>query len=89
MATPTAAGIVALWFQAAKEVGKVMTNEDVKEVMRLTATNDYYTTQGPNASHFGYGKINALAGIKYILEPHTLPSSMSHLMRWLSRDTPP
>ena len=73
MATPTAAGIVALWLQAAKEVGKVMTNDDIKEVMRLTATNDYYTTQGPNASHFGHGKINALAGIKYILGATNAP----------------
>ncbi|MBO4849952.1 MAG: S8 family serine peptidase [Prevotella sp.] len=67
MATPTAAGIVALWLQAAKETGRAMTSEDIKDVMRQTATNDYYTTNGPNASHFGHGKINALAGIKYIL----------------------
>ncbi len=67
MATPVAAGIVALWMQAAKEVGKDMTVNDIKEVMRETAINDYYTTSGPNASHFGNGKIDALAGIKYIL----------------------
>ena len=67
MATPVAAGIVALWMQAAKEVGKNMTVNDIKEVMRATAINDYYTTSGPNASHFGNGKIDALAGIQYIL----------------------
>lgn len=67
MATPTAAGIVALWLQAAKEVGKQLTVEDVKHVMEVTAINDSYTTTGPNATHFGKGKIDALAGIRYIL----------------------
>ena len=67
MATPAAAGIVALWLQAAKEIGKDMTTTDIKEVMKQTAINDAYTTTGANASHFGNGKIDALAGIKYIL----------------------
>lgn len=74
MATPTAAGIVALWLQAAKEVGKEMTVNDIKEVMRETAIKDYYTTSGPNASHFGHGKIDALAGIKYILGATSEPT---------------
>ena len=74
MATPVAAGIVALWLQAAKEVGKEMTVNDIKEVMRETAINDYYTTSGPNASHFGHGKIDALAGIKYILGASSQPT---------------
>ena len=67
MATPAAAGIVALWLQAAKEIGKDMTTTDIKDVMKQTAINDAYTTTGANASHFGNGKIDALAGIKYIL----------------------
>ena len=77
MATPTAAGIVALWLQAAKEVGKNMTVNDIKEVMRETAINDYYTTSGPNASHFGHGKIDALAGIQYILGVTGEPTIMA------------
>lgn len=67
MACPTAAGIVALWLQVAQEEGITMTINDIKEIMRETAIHDYYTTTGPNASHFGNGKINALAGIEYIL----------------------
>ena len=67
MATPVAAGIVALWLQAAKETNKSLTTTDVKNVMKNTAINDSYTTTGANASHFGNGKINALAGIKAIL----------------------
>lgn len=73
MATPTAAGIVALWLQAANTAeGKQnypngLTVNDVKNIMRETAINDAYTTTGANASHFGNGKIDALAGIDYIL----------------------
>lgn len=73
MATPTVAGIVALWMQAAKEVGKNMTVNDIKEVMRETAIKDSYT-RGTNASHFGQGKIDALAGIKYILGASASPT---------------
>ena len=63
MATPVAAGIVALWLQAASEQNKTLTVNQVKEIMRLSAINDEYTTTGANASHFGNGKIDALAGI--------------------------
>ena len=70
MATPTAAGIVALWLQASLEDGaahKNLTVNDVKTIMQETAINDSFTTTGANASHFGKGKIDALAGIQYIL----------------------
>lgn len=67
MATPVAAGIVALWLQAAQSVGKDLTVNDVKDIMEQTAITDYYSTNGPNASHFGRGKIDALAGVQYIL----------------------
>lgn len=67
MATPTAAGIVAQWLQAAKEADTTLTANQVKDIMRRTAVNDYYTMEGPNASHFGQGKIDAQAGIHYIL----------------------
>lgn len=66
MSTPVAAGIVALWLQAATEVGKNLTVNNVKDIMKRTAIQDEYTTTGANASHFGHGKIDALAGIRYI-----------------------
>lgn len=66
MATPAAAGIVALWLQAAKQVGKDLTVNDVKEIMKATAIHDSYT-EGVHKANFGGGKIDALAGIKYIL----------------------
>ena len=67
MSTPVAAGIVALWLQAAQEVDWNMTTSDVKDVMRVTAKQDSWTMTGPNASHFGNGKIDALGGLQYIL----------------------
>lgn len=66
MATPVAAGIVALWLQAANSVNTTLTVNQVKEIMEQTAITDSYTN-GANASHFGKGKIDALAGIQYIL----------------------
>ena len=66
MATPVAAGIVAQWLQAARAVGKTLTVNEVKAVMAETAIVDSYVT-GTNATHFGHGKIDALAGLRYIL----------------------
>lgn len=74
MATPAAAGIVALWMEAAQEVGKSMTTSDIKEVMKQTAIRDSWVTSGTHASHFGNGKINALAGIEYILASSSTPT---------------
>ena len=70
MATPAAAGIVALWLQASMDdraQHKNLTVNDVKEIMAETAIKDSWVTSGPHASHFGNGKIDALAGIQYIL----------------------
>lgn len=67
MATPVAAGIVALWLQAAREENMELTVNDVKDIMKQTAIQDEFTS-GSNASHFGHGKIDALAGIQYILQ---------------------
>lgn len=77
MATPVAAGIVALWMQASLDANaqhKNLTVNDVKQIMKETAIADSYTTTGANASHFGNGKIDALAGIKYILGATSEPS---------------
>lgn len=68
MCTPMVAGIVALWMQAATECGKTLTLSEVKNIMRETAIHDYWVVEGANATHFGNGKIDALAGIEYILE---------------------
>lgn len=70
MAAPMVAGIVAQWMQAASECGKQLSLSEVKQIMKETAIRDEWVTSGPNASHFGNGKINALGGIKYILEQY-------------------
>ena len=67
MATPCAAGIVALWLQVAKDNDVELTTTDIKNIMKETAITDSYTN-GTNATHFGNGKIDALAGIEYILK---------------------
>ncbi len=79
MCTPAVAGIVALWMQAATESGKTFTLSEVKEIMKETAIHDSWT-DGVNASHFGNGKIDALAGINYILEHYhnTLLGDVNH-----------
>ena len=74
MACPAAAGIVALWMQAAKEVGKNLTVSEIKDIMAQTAIHDSYTDSGSNAVQFGNGKINALGGIEYILREYGVPT---------------
>ena len=64
MSTPCAAGIIALYLQAAKYVGMTLNTESIRDIFANTAYHDSYT----NKKNFGrYGKINALEGIKYIL----------------------
>ena len=70
MATPMVAGTVALWMQVATECGKQLTLSEVKQIMKETAIRDEWVTTGPNATHFGNGKIDALAGIQYILNEY-------------------
>ena len=78
MAAPCASGIVALWMQAATECGKQLTLSEVKTIMAETAIRDSWVTSGPNASHFGNGKIDALAGIRYILEHYGRPNIVAN-----------
>ena len=61
MATPFTAGVIATWLEANPNIGI----NDVKEALKATAIKDEYTAVNPAKS--GYGKLNALAGLKYIL----------------------
>ena len=68
MATPVAAGIVALWMQA----DPTLTVNRIKAVMRETCVNDQWTTDvtkipSGRKEQAGYGKINCLEGLKKIL----------------------
>lgn len=61
MSSPFVAGVMALWLQA----DPTLTIGDVKEILKATAKQDEFTAAAPH--RFGYGKIDALAGIKHIL----------------------
>ena len=65
MATPVVAGIVALWIQAANDMGKRLACEDIKDILAHSCDNDDFTKRA--AAKFGYGKINAYKGLLYVL----------------------
>ena len=73
MATPIAAGIIALWLQAAHDKGRTLTNDDVKAIiLKSVDTDDNTTKAGIRAGH---GKINAYKGILEVLGlPTAIPS---------------
>ena len=62
MSSPQVAGILALWLQ----VNPNLSVSDVREVFESTSIQDSYVTGGP-AKKWGYGKIDALAGIKQVI----------------------
>ena len=68
MSCPHAAGIVALWMQAKP----TLTSKEIQEVLKQTCRNDAFTTNetlipSGNKVQAGFGKIDALAGLKNIL----------------------
>ena len=65
MATPAAAGIIALWVQAAKDKNKTLTNADIKDIIANSSDTDQFTEKTP--IRFGKGKINAYKGLLYVL----------------------
>ncbi len=66
MSTPAAAGVIALWLQAAQDKGKTLTNNDIKDIIRHTSDTDEFTSQNP--LRYGAGKINAYKGLLYVLD---------------------
>ncbi len=66
MSTPAAAGIIALWQQAAKDKNKKLTNKDIKDIIKATSDTDDYTKAEP--LRYGAGKINAYKGLLYVLD---------------------
>lgn len=66
MASPYVAGVMALWLQADPS----LTPERAKELIKLSATNDSVTgnVKSAGSANWGYGKINALEGLKLCIE---------------------
>lgn len=66
MASPIAAGTIALWLQA----DSTLTYERIREVFANTARHDSYTGEATeeNDNTWGAGKIDAFAGLKYVIE---------------------
>jgi minor extracellular serine protease Vpr len=62
MSSPVVAGIVALW----KEACPLISTNQIKTVLSNTAIKDQFTGNVAN-KYWGHGKIDAYAGIKYIL----------------------
>lgn len=61
MAAPEVAGIVALWLQANPDLN----NDEIKKVLENTSVRDAVVNRNEKKS--GYGKIDAFAGLKYVL----------------------
>ncbi len=65
MSCPAVSGIIALWLQADPTLGL----EEIKDVLAQTSRNDEFTAANP--IRWGYGKIDAAAGLEYILQHST------------------
>ncbi|MDE6311451.1 MAG: S8 family serine peptidase [Muribaculaceae bacterium] len=63
MASPFVAGVIATWLQA----DPTLTSTDVLKIIDATAVKDQYYYAAPY--RFGAGRINALEGLKMVLDP--------------------
>lgn len=70
MATPVVTGTVALWLQA----DNTLTVDDVLDVIQATAVRDVYTG-GEVSGVFGHGKIDARAGLEYLVRSTGISSN--------------
>ncbi len=66
MSTPVVAGIIALWLQAIPS----LTRQDVLEAFAHTCRRQDTALAYPN-NLYGYGEIDALAGLNFLLDRHT------------------
>ena len=67
MAAPIVTGTYAIWLQAKPD----MTPEEAKEILKLTAIKDEYTTHTESAGH---GKVNLYGGLCHIFDSSNITS---------------
>ncbi|MBO7542154.1 MAG: S8 family peptidase [Bacteroidales bacterium] len=72
MACPAATGIVALWMEAYPQ----LTYSQIKYLLRTTSISDSYTGTIPSngSPQWGWGKIDAMAGLRVILQKTAKPT---------------
>lgn len=75
MASPHVAGIISTWMQAYPK----LTPDNVREVFANTARRDQFTGSEPNNT-WGYGKIDAYAGLVYILKNFTASTGVEPIV---------
>lgn len=80
MAAPVVTGVVALWLQAAP----TLTVDDVRSLIEATSARDGYTGDATNST-FGNGKIDALAGLKRILQSSGITRNVLEGVSWTYR----
>jgi len=79
MSSPFVAGVVALWLQLKPD----LTPEDIRVLLEKTSKRDTYTTANIPNNTWGYGKINAWGGIKYLLENEVIiPPSENNIFNF-------
>lgn len=66
MAAPVVAGVVALWLQACP----TLSPDQIRDVISQTAVRKHTSMTYPN-NEYGYGEIDAMAGLKYIERTYT------------------
>ena len=66
MATPVVTGIIALWLQVCPSLSP----DQIRDVFEHSCTHYDETIDYPN-THYGYGQIDAMAGVDYIRQTYT------------------
>lgn len=64
MSCPFFSGVVAMWLEADNS----LKYSDIMNVINATCVKDLQVIAGGNAERWGAGKVDALAGIKYVLD---------------------
>lgn len=84
MSTPAAAGVVALWMQAAADLGKTLNCSDIKDIIIHSCDTDEFTARSPE--RFGLEKSMLIrdCSMCLVLRPPSRDSAKTNLRMLLS-----